>query len=115
MSNKFRIAASLVLALVLVVVLAAGCTVQSDMPATEAPVETPDASAPVDGGPAAGSELDENSKTIAMYCSRCHAADFSGANVDDWRATVELMVSDYGAQLTPEQMDEAVIALEAVY
>ena len=110
MSNKFRIAASLVLALVLVVVLAAGCTVQADKPAAE----TPDAGAPTDGG-AAGIELDANSKTIAMYCSRCHAADFTDANVDDWRATVNLMVDEYGAQLTPEQMEEAIAALEAVY
>jgi len=110
MVNKFRIAASLVLALVLVVVLAAGCTIQSEKPA----VDTPDAGVPADGG-AAGIEPDINTKTISMYCSRCHPADFSNADVDDWRATVNMMVNDYGAQLTPEQMDEVVAALEATY
>jgi len=110
MLNKFRIATLLMLALVLVVVLAAGCTVQSDRPA----VDTPDAGAPADGG-AAGIEPDINTKTISMYCSRCHPADFSDAQVDDWRATVNLMVNEYGAQLTPEQMDEVVAALEATY
>jgi len=109
MRNKLRIMTALVLALVLVGVLAAGCTIQSEKPA-----DTPGTAAPSDGD-AAGIEPDVNTKTISMYCSRCHPADFTNADVDDWRATVNMMVNDYGAQLTPEQIDEVVAALEATY
>ena len=106
---KLRIAISLVLVLVLMSALAVGCTIQSEKPA-----ETPDAAAPDSGG-AAGIEPDANTKTISMYCSRCHPADFADAGVEDWPATVNMMVNDYGAQLTPEQIDEVVAALEATY